>query len=96
MTKPKGVVLILSAPNGYVVSANDFEKGGAGGFRPEQNQERRARDKLLRALMKDMCSPLILPALDTMYGTSDLIWRLERDHGWKLHKEYIGYDEGEE
>lgn len=93
-TEPKGVVAMLSSPEGHVTAEHSFDKGSAAGFKQHEMQKMRARDRLYRAFMDAYCSPVISKATDE-FERKKIVDTLVRDHGWKLYFHYVGYNDEE-
>jgi hypothetical protein len=61
--EPKGVIVMLSSPDGHTTAAHCFDKGGSSGYNQHKRQLSIARDRLQRAFIDDYCSPIICKAM---------------------------------
>lgn len=69
-TTPKGVVAIITASDGHVIStATDFQQSSPFGMSIREAQEQRCRKWLAFALIRDMCHPDICKVMDISDAT---------------------------
>ena len=86
---PKGVVAILTGPDGKVwTTADCFEE------RSENDLETIVRRKLADNFIRDLCHPLIVEELSRSYATYSLLDNLRRSKGFHVHMHWIGGEEG--
>lgn len=90
---PKGVVTVLTGPDGSVfASVSDFRRDGYGGCSTQEAQTMRARQQLAFAAVRAMCSDHVLKAMEA-YDCEQLLRRLEIKVGFKVTILPVGYDE---
>lgn len=94
-TQAKGVIAILTDPDGRVVGhAADFSADGYGGFSLQQAQSYRARRRLALNVVRDGCAHYIAKAMDG-YDCDGVVQRLVGSHGFKQTEVNIGHEEEE-
>lgn len=92
---PKGIVFTLIDPRGHQWGTGAcFEGGGAAGFSVEENQTRRAKERLGTEVKKAAMIPDMADWL-TPWDAIDLMNYLQTQKGWKLIKVRVGYTEEE-
>ena len=92
---PKGVVVTLAGPDGYVVAkAVDFDSGSYSGFSLLEAQRIRARGAMAHDLIQNGCSPWIVKAVST-YEAERIRDTLISTHGFKETVIEIGHDDEE-
>lgn len=65
MSEIKGVVAILTGPDGHVwATATEFDRSGYGGFSLQEAQELRVKRALAWEFVRKACSDVIVRALD--------------------------------
>ena len=81
---PKGVLLVLTDPDGDVIaSATDFEQSALGGFSLLEGQKLRAKGALAGDLIRRGCAPYIAKAMDD-YEANALLDKLVRTKGCRI------------
>lgn len=92
--EPKGIVGILIDNTGYVrASATDFTEGGAAGFTEWQRQKICAKNRVAKEFISDHMMEDLADAINDHYSNAfDIVDRLIRDKGWRLHFVAIGYE----
>lgn len=93
MAEPKGVLIVLTAPDGRVVAhAANFNLDRPGGFKLRDAQEARAHRALASKTIRDFCSPVIADAMD-QYECEQVVRRMQDKLGYKKTIIPIGYEE---
>lgn len=79
--EPRGVIAILTAPDGYVLAAEaDFDLSTPGGTRPWTGQQYRAERAMRRTAIERCCAGAIAQAIDA-YLQEQIVRNLcERGH----------------
>ncbi len=89
---PKGVLAIMTAPDGRVVaSESDFDPSEANGFEAWNRQRSRARAAANRATVHAYCSPVIVQVLD-QHDIDGICQELCRKKGYRMTIKAIGYE----
>ncbi len=92
--EPKGVVAILSGPDGYVwATADDFKDYGPDERRRREAQTLRAQSALAFNLIVATCNGNVAEVIPKMV-CEDIVNALIRKKGWRRTIKYIGYKEG--
>lgn len=89
---PKGVVAIITDPQGRVMASHaDFALNRPGGFSLQDAQQQRAGEGVRRQLIKCTCAEYIAAQLGE-YDCRKIVDGLRRD-GWRVEYVTIGHDE---
>lgn len=89
----KGVVAILTGPDGYVwATVTDFDRSGYGGFSMQEAQEYRAKRALAWEFVRKACSDVIVKAMDE-YQCDRIISNVCSQQGFTRTILPIGYEE---
>lgn len=81
--KPKGVVGILTGPDGHVwASVTDFDTSGYGGFSLQEAQEVRVQTLLAFEFIRKTCSDIVVQAMGPL-DCKGIVGTLISKHGFK-------------
>ncbi len=92
---PRGVIAIMTAPDGSVIATHaDFGRTTPGGCRLWEGQKWRASDQVKWAAVRAYCSDVIVSAISA-YTSTKIAEELCQKGGHKIIFRAIGYPEDE-
>ena len=93
MSEAKGVVAILTGPDGYVwASVTDFDRQSYGGYTLQDAQEMRAKKQLAYEFMRATCSDIVLSVIES-YRCEEIVTDLIRQKGFKRTILKVGHED---
>lgn len=91
--EPKGVLAIMTRPDGYVAATHaDFDRSGYGGCKLWEAQRMRASDAVKRQAVRAHCSEIVTKHLES-YTIDRIAEDLVNRGKWKVTFRAIGWDE---